>query len=72
LITTDYDRWPQTGMEVIPYIRLYRVMRARILGEPVAAHPVAATFADGVAMQELLAAIRLASDEGRTVAVPPV
>ena len=59
-------------MEVIPCTRLYRVLRARILGEPVAAHPVAATFADGVAMQELIAAIRLSSDEGRTVSVPPV
>jgi predicted dehydrogenase len=72
LLTTDYERWHATGMQVIPYERLYRVFRAQILGEPFPAQPVAATFADAVAMQALLEAIERSSRENQTVTVEAV
>ena len=57
------------GMDLAPYTRLYEVMGARISGNPVPEDPPAATFADGVAGQEVLDAIRLSSAERRPVDV---
>ena len=61
LMHTTYDYWHSMGMDLAPYRRLYEVLRDRVLGRPVAADPVAATFADGVAAQAVLDAIHRAS-----------
>jgi predicted dehydrogenase len=61
LLHTTYDMWHSTGMDLAPYTRLYEVMRDRILGYDVPDDPVAGTFADGVANQAVVDAIREAS-----------
>lgn len=64
LIRDAYDAWHSMGIDLGPYTRLYEVLRARIAGEPVAADPVPATFADGVACQAVMDAIHTSSDAG--------
>jgi predicted dehydrogenase len=64
LIRDAYDAWHSMGIDLGPYTRLYEVLRARIAGEPVAGDPVPATFADGVACQEVMDAIHASSDAG--------
>ena len=61
--------WHSTGMDLSPYTRLYTVLRDRMLGNSVAAEPIAATFADGVAGQAVLDAIRRSSREQSAIAV---
>jgi predicted dehydrogenase len=51
------------GIDLGPYTRLYENFAAQIEGRPVAADPRAATFADGVAVQAVLDAIRRSSRE---------
>jgi len=58
LLHTAYDMWHSMGIDLGPYTRVYEVMRDRILGREVAPDPVAATFADGVAVQATMDAIR--------------
>ena len=69
LLHTTYDMWHSMGIDLAPYTRVYEVLRARIVGVPVAADPVAATFVDGVACQAALDAIHRSSDERRWVSV---
>jgi predicted dehydrogenase len=69
LINTAYDQLHSMGIDLEPYTRLYRVMRARILGEPIPPGPDAATFADGVAIQAVIDAVFLSAAEHRTVSV---
>ena len=69
LLTTPYEMWHSTGNEVVPYVRLYRSMRDRILGAPSAPDPVLPTFEDGLCLQILMDAIRLSAIEGRRVTV---
>lgn len=69
LLHTTYDMWHASGMDLAPYTRLYEVMRDRVLGRDVAADPVAGTFADGVANQATVDAIRASSAAGGWVAV---
>lgn len=64
LITTAYDSWHSRGVDLAPFTRLYGVLRDRALGRPVADDPVAATFADGLAAQVALDAIRDSSTSG--------
>ncbi len=64
LLRTMYDMWHSMGIDLAPYTRLYEVLRKRILGEPVAADPPAATFADAVAVQSVHDAILRASATG--------
>jgi len=61
LLHSTYDMWHSTGMDLAPYTRLYEVMRDRILGNEVADDPAAGTFADGVANQAVVDAIRESS-----------
>jgi predicted dehydrogenase len=61
LLHTAYDMWHSMGMDLAPYTRIYEVMRARVLGEPVRTDPVAGTFTDGVANQAVVDAIRASS-----------
>jgi len=64
LLHTAYDMWHSMGIDLVPYTRLYGVLRNRVLGQPVAEDPAAATFADGVACQAVLDAIRASSAAG--------
>lgn len=57
-------------MDLAPYTRLYKVMRDRILSVEVAADPVAGTFADGVANQAAVDAIRESSARRSWIEVP--
>ena len=61
--------WHSTGLDLSPYTQLYTVLRDRILGNSTAPDPVAATFADGVAGQAVLDAIRRSSRERGWVTV---
>jgi predicted dehydrogenase len=61
LLHTTYDMWHSTGMDLAPYTRLYEVMRDQVLGYEVPDDPVAGTFADGVANQAVVDAIRSSS-----------
>ncbi|MBJ19635.1 MAG: Gfo/Idh/MocA family oxidoreductase [bacterium] len=69
LLSTTYDMLHSMGIDLGPYTRLYETFRARILGWPVADDPRAATFADGVAVQAVLDAIRRSSREKTWVAI---
>ncbi|HUP73638.1 MAG TPA: Gfo/Idh/MocA family oxidoreductase [Acidimicrobiales bacterium] len=69
LLHTTYDMWHSTGLDLSPYTHLYAVLRDRILGNAVASDPAAATFADGVAGQAVLDAIRRSSREQAWVTV---
>jgi predicted dehydrogenase len=64
LLQTAYDMWHSMGIDLAPYTRLYGVLRDRALGRPVADDPVPATFADGVAGQAVLDAVRASSAAG--------
>jgi hypothetical protein len=64
LLHTAYDLWHSMGIDLEPYTRLYGVLRDRALGRPVPDDPAAATFADGVAGQAVLDAIRASSAAG--------
>jgi hypothetical protein len=57
--------WHASGMDLAPYTRLYEVMRDRIRDVEVSDDPAAGTFADGVANQAVVDAIR-ASSAGRS------
>jgi predicted dehydrogenase len=61
LLTTTYDMWHSMGIDLAPYTRLYSVMRDRVLGYDTPDDPVAGTFADGVANQAVVDAIRASS-----------
>ncbi len=67
LMTTAYDWMHSTGVDMGPYTRLFRVLRALSEGEAVAEDPAPATFADGVADMAVLDAIRRSSAEHRWV-----
>jgi len=69
LLHTTYDMWHSTGLDLSPYTQLFTVFRDRIQGQAVAPDPAAATFADGVAGQAVLDAIRQSSRERTWVAV---
>ncbi len=51
------------GIDLGPFTKLFEVMRDRIRGLPVPDHPAPATFADGVALQRVLDAVRRSSAE---------
>jgi predicted dehydrogenase len=69
LLHTTYDMWHSMGLDLAPYTRLCARLRAGALGEAVVDDPPAATFADGVAGQIVLDAIRRSSSEGGWIAV---
>jgi predicted dehydrogenase len=69
LLHTTYDMWHSMGIDLAPYTRLYGVLRDRVLGVPVPADPVAATFVDGVANQAVIDAIHRSAEEGITIDV---
>jgi predicted dehydrogenase len=61
LLHTTYDMWHSMGIDLDPYTRMYGVLRDRVLGKQVADDPPVPTFADGVANQAVVDAIRAAS-----------
>ncbi|MAG32717.1 MAG: oxidoreductase [Deltaproteobacteria bacterium] len=63
LLRSDYDMLHSMGIDLGPYTRLYEDFRDQIQGRPAATDPPAATFADGVAIQAVLDAIRRSSRE---------
>jgi len=63
LLSTAYDMLHSGGIDLGPYTRLYETFRDRILGREVSGDPRAGTFADGVAIQAVLDAIRRSSKE---------
>ena len=64
LLHTAYDMWHSMGIDLAPYTRLYARLRELARGRAVVDDPVAATFADGVAGQRVLDAIRASSAAG--------
>jgi predicted dehydrogenase len=67
LMTTSYDFWHSTGIDMGPFTRLFQVLRARSRGEAVPDDPAPATFADGVADMVILDAIHQSSAERRWI-----
>ena len=63
LLHTAYDMLHSMGIDLAPYTRVFEILRARMAGEPVADDPPAATFADGLAVQQVLDAVRCSSAE---------
>ena len=51
------------GIDLAPYTRLYEAFGNRIEGREIPSDPVPPTFADGVAVQAVLDAIRRSSKE---------
>lgn len=58
LLVTAYDLLHSTGMELAPYTRLFGAFADRIRGTASTLDPAPATFADGLAGQQVLDAIR--------------
>ena len=63
LLVTAYDRMHSMGIDIGPFSRLFRVLRARMRGEGGDEDPAPATFADGAAVMAVLDAIRRSSAE---------
>jgi predicted dehydrogenase len=63
LLVTAYDNLHAFGMDLPPYTRLCATFRDLVEGNPVPADPPPATFADGLANQLVLDAIRRAARE---------
>jgi len=61
LLRTAYDMWHSMGTDLEPYTRLFARFRERIRHEPSPADPAPATFADAVANQAVLDAVRASS-----------
>ena len=57
------------GIDLAPYTKLFEALRDGIRGEALPADPAPGTFADGVACQAVLDAIRRSSREHCWVAV---
>jgi predicted dehydrogenase len=66
---TTYDKLHAAGFDLAPYTKLCDVMRRRILGLETPTDPAPATFADGVAGQRVLDAIRRSAAEQRWIEV---
>ncbi|MEM9174545.1 MAG: Gfo/Idh/MocA family oxidoreductase [Myxococcota bacterium] len=69
LTASAYDGFHSMGMDLAPYTRLYEAFRDRIQGRGIPSDPVPPTFADGVAVQAVLDAIRRASREKRWIEI---
>jgi hypothetical protein len=68
-LSSSYDMLHSMGIDLGPFSKLFGVLRDRIRGVPVAADPAAATFADGVASQVALDAIRRSAHDGAWVKI---
>lgn len=70
-MSTTYDHLHAAGFDLSPYAKLFRTMAARIADRDAPADPAPATFADGVAGQKVLDAVRRSSREVRWVEIDP-
>jgi predicted dehydrogenase len=70
LLVTAYDWLHCTGVDMGPYTRLFATFADLIQGRPVAADPVPATFADGVASMVVMDAARRSAAERVRVTLP--
>ncbi|MFN8624863.1 MAG: Gfo/Idh/MocA family oxidoreductase [Candidatus Binatia bacterium] len=66
---TAYDMMHTMGTDLGPFTKLFRVLRARMADRAAVSHPAAATFADGVAIQAVMDAIRRSHAERSWVEV---
>ena len=71
LLESAYEKMIAHGLDVAPYTRLARSFRDAILGRAAGGHERPATFRDGVAMMEVLDAVRRSAAERRWVDVTP-
>jgi hypothetical protein len=62
-MSTTYDHLHAAGFDLGPYVKLFELMRDRVLGLETADDPAPATFVDGVAGQAVLDGIRRSSRE---------
>ncbi|MBW2270555.1 MAG: Gfo/Idh/MocA family oxidoreductase [Deltaproteobacteria bacterium] len=69
LLHTAYDMLHSMGIDLAPFTRIFEVLAARMRGEPGVTDPAPATFADGLAVQKVLDAVRLSAAERRWVAI---
>jgi predicted dehydrogenase len=69
LMVTMYDHLHAAGFDLAPYTKLFEALIARIEDPKVALDPEPATFADGLAGQKVLDAVRRSSEERRWVEV---
>lgn len=69
LMHNEYDLLHSTGIDLAPYTKIYETLAARMRGESGSTDPSAATFADGLAIQQVLDAVRLSALDGRSVAI---
>ena len=67
--SSEYDNFHSMGIDLAPYTRLYEAFGARIEGREIPSDPVPPTFADGVAVQAVLDAIRRSSRERRWIEI---
>ena len=72
LMKTTYDHLHAAGFDLAPYTKLFGVMRDRIRGVDPPDDPPAATFADGLAEQQVLDAIRQSNAEQKWVPIEPI
>lgn len=66
---TTYDHLHAAGFDVAPYTKLFSAMTARIADRHAACVPEPGTFADGLAGQKVLDAVRRSSAETRWVEI---
>jgi len=66
---TAYDMMHTMGTDLGPFTMLFRVLRARMADRTAVSDPAAATFADGVAVQAVMDAIRRSNAERTWVEV---
>lgn len=66
-MVTTYDHLHAGGFDLAPYTKLCTLLRERVLGRDIPNDPAPATFADGVAGQKVLDAIRLSATERRWI-----
>lgn len=64
LLVTAYDMMHSMGIDLGPFTKLFEHMRGTIEGRALPADPAPGTFADGVALQRILDAIRRSSATG--------
>ncbi len=69
LLVTAYDMLHSMGIDVGPFTRVFETLAARMRGEPGVTDPAPATFADGLAVQQVLDAVRRSSSEGRWIEI---
>lgn len=69
LLVTAYDGLHSMGIDLGPYTRLFETMRDRIHGRTIPDDPTPATFADGVAIQTVLDAVRRSSNERNWISI---